>query len=171
MSLSMYEISVPMFVQLLGGLTGILDKAESHCAAHKIDESVLLKMRIFPDMFHMALQVKTTLFHSGGAVARLAGQDVLDYFGADETSFAVLKKQTAEALELIQGVKPEQLEASESREIEVKLRTYSLNFTGQTFLLHFTLPQLYFHATTAYDILRGAGVDVGKRDFMGEMPG
>ena len=138
--------------------------------AHKIDESVLLQMRIYPDMFHMALQAKTTLFHSAGAVARLTGHEVLDYFGADEASFAVLKKQTADALEFIQGVGPEQFEGSESRQIEVKLRTYSLNFTGQIFLLHFTLPQLFFHAATAYDILRGAGVEVGKRDFMGEMP-
>ena len=170
MPLSMYQTSVPIFVQLLDGLTGILDKAEAHCAAHKIDENVLLQLRIYPDMFHMALQVKTTLFHSAGAVARLAGHDVLDYFGADEASFAVLKKQTAEALELIQAVKQEEIDGSENRDIEVKLITYSLNFTGQIFLLHFTLPQLFFHATTAYDILRGAGVELGKRDFMGGDP-
>ncbi len=172
MPLSMYQTSVPIFVQALGGLTSVLDKAEAHCAAHKIDEAVLLQMRIYPDMFHMALQAKTTLFHSGGAAARLTGQDVAanDYFGADELSFAVLKQQTAEALELIQTLKPEQIDGSENREIEVKFRTYSLSFTGQTFLLHFTLPQLFFHAATAYDILRGAGVEVGKRDFMGEVP-
>ena len=118
----------------------------------------------------MALQAKTTLFHSGGAAARLADLDVLDYFNADESSFAVLKKQTAEALELIQGIRPEQIDGSENRQIEVKLITYSLNFTGQNFLFHFTIPQLFFHAATAYDILRGAGLELGKRDFMGEMP-
>jgi hypothetical protein len=170
MPISMYQASVPIFVQLLGGLTNIFDKAEAHCAAHKLDESVLLQMRIFPDMFHMALQAKTTLFHSGGAAARLAGLDVLDYFDAGESSFAVLKKQTGDALELIQGIKPEQIDGSENRQIEVKLRTYALNFTGQDFLFHFTIPQLFFHAATAYDILRGAGLELGKRDFMGEMP-
>ena len=172
MPFTMYQTSVPLFVQALGGLTNVLDKAEAHCAAHKIEESVLLQMRIYPDMFHMALQAKTTLFHSGGAAARLVGQDVdaYDYFGADETSFAALKKQTAAALEFIQGIKPEQIDGSESREIEVKFRSYSLDFTGQTFLFYFTLPQLFFHATTAYDILRGAGVEVGKRGFMGEAP-
>ncbi len=170
MPLSMYQTSVPIFVQQLGGLSGVLDKAEAHCAAHNIDETVLLQMRIYPDMFHMALQAKTTLFHSGGAVARLIGQDALDYFGADEASFAVLKKQIAETIEFIQGVKPEQFEGSESRQVELKMSTYTLNFTGQIFLLHFTIPQLFFHAATAYDILRSAGVDVGKRDFMGEVP-
>lgn len=170
MTLSMYQASVPIFVQQLRGLTNILDKAEAHCSAHNIVESVLLQRRIFPDMFHMALQAKTTLFHSGGAAARLADLDVLDYFNADESSFAVLKKQTAEALELIQGIRPEQIDGSENRQIEVKLITYSLNFTGQNFLFHFTIPQLFFHAATAYDILRGAGLELGKRDFMGEMP-
>lgn len=170
MPLSMYQTSVPLFIQQLSGLKIILEKAEAHCLANNIDESVLLQDRIFPDMFHMALQAKTTLFHSGGAAARLANLEVLDYFGADESSFAVLKHQTADALKLIQEIKPEQIDGSENRHIEVKLRTYTLNFTGKNFLLHFTIPQLYFHAATTYDILRGAGLELGKSDFMGEMP-
>ncbi len=170
MTISMFQASVPIFAQLLSGLTNILDKAEAHCAANNIDESVLLQGRIFPDMFHMALQTKTALFHSGGAAARLANLEVRDYFGADESSFAVLKEQTADALELVQGIKPEQIDGSENRQIEVKLISYTLNFTGQIFLLHFTIPQLFFHAATAYDILRGAGLELGKPDFMGKMP-
>ncbi len=163
MPLSIYQTSVPIFVQILGGLTGILDKAEAICAEHEIDESVLLQMRVYPKMFHMALQVKTTLFHSGGAVARLIGNDVPDYFGGDESSFSVLKKQIAEALEFIQGVKPEQFEGSKSRQIEFK--TYAIHFSGQTFLLHFAIPQLLFHTVMAYDILRSVWLDVGKREF------
>ena len=168
MPLSIYQTSVPIFVQILGGLAGILDKAEAHCAEHEIDESVLLQMRVYPNMFHMALQVKTTLFHSGGAVARLIGNDVPDYFGGDESSFSALKKQIAETLEFFQGVKPEQFEGSESRQIEFK--THAIHFSGQSFLLHFAIPQLLFHTATAYDIPRSAGVDVGKRDFLGEIP-
>ncbi len=170
MTLSMYQASVPLFVRQLHGLTTILDKAEAHCSSHNIDESVLLQMRHFPDMIHVALQAKTTLFHSGEAAARLPGLDVLDYFGADESSFAVLKKQTVEALELIQGIKPEQIDGSENRQIEVKLISYSLNFIGQDFLLQFTLPQLFFHAATAYGILRRAGLELDKPDFMGKLP-
>lgn len=170
MPLSMYQASVPVFIQILGGVASVLDKAEAHCADHKIDESVLLQMRVFPDMFHMAIQTKSTLFHSGGAVARLIGQDVPAYFGAEEASFADLKKQVAETLEFIQSVKPDQIDGSETRDIEIKLPARTLNFTGQVFLLHFAIPQLCFHAATAYDILRSAGVGVGKRNFVGEIP-
>lgn len=165
MSIPMYETSVPTFVQALGGLTSVLDKAEAHCAARNIDESVLLQMRLFPDMFHTALQAKTTLYHSGGAVAQLIGQDVNNYFGADESSFAVLKKQTTEALEFIRGVKPKQFEGSESRQIELRAQT----LTGQTYLKHFAIPQVFFHLMTTYNILRSVGVEVGKRDFLGEI--
>ena len=165
MSIPMYETSVPTFVRALGGLTSVLDKAEAHCAARNIEESVLLQMRLFPDMFHTALQAKTTLYHSGGAVAQLIGQDVNNYFGADESSFAVLKKQTTEALEFIRGVKPEQFEGSESRQIELRAQT----LTGQTYLKHFAIPQVFFHLMTTYNILRNVGVEVGKRDFLGEI--
>ena len=170
MTLSMYQASVPLFVRQLNGLRNILDKAEEHCSSQNIDESVLLQMRIFPDMFHMGLQVKTTLFHSGGAAARLADLNVFDYFSADDSSFAALKKQTTEALQLLQGIKPEQIDGSENRMIEVKLLTYSLVFTREDFLLQFTIPQLYFHAATAYGILRSAGLELGKPGFLGEMP-
>ena len=165
MSIPMYETSVPTFVQALGGLTSVLDKAEAHCAARNIDETVLLQMRLFPNMFHTALQAKTTLYHSGGAVAQLIGQDVNNYFGADESSFAVLKKQTTEALEFIKGVKPEQFEGSESRQIELRAQT----LTGQTYLKHFAIPQVFFHLMTTYNIMRNAGVEVGKRDYLGEI--
>ena len=99
-----------------------------------------------------------------------AGLDVFDYFSADDSSFAALKKQTTEALQLLQGIKPEQIDGSENRMIEVKLRTKSLVFTREGFLLQFTIPQLYFHAATAYGILRSAGLELGKPDFLGEMP-
>jgi hypothetical protein len=165
MPLPMHQISVPIFVQALGGLTSVLEKGEVHCATHNIDEAVLLQMRMFPNMFHMALQAKTTLYHSGGAIAQLTGQDVADYFGADETSFAVLKKQTSEALEFIQGVNPEQFDGSESRKIELRAQT----LTGETYLMRFAIPQVFFHLMSAYNILRSVGVEVGKQDFLGEI--
>jgi hypothetical protein len=165
MSIPMFQTAIPVFNQVLRGLTNVLDKGEAHCAAHNIDEAVLLQMRIFPNMFHLALQAKTTLYHSGGAVAQLIGKDVPNYFGADEASFAVLKKQTIEVLEFIESVKPEQLEGSESRQVE--LRTQTLK--GEVFLMHFAIPQVFFHLMSTYNILRSGGVEVGKHDFLGEI--
>lgn len=165
MSIPMYETAVPTFVQALGALTRVLNKAEAHCAKGNIDETVLLQMRLFPNMFHTALQAKTTLYHSGGAVAQLIGQDVINYFGADESSFAVLKRQTTEALEFIQRVKPEQFDGSESRQIELRAQTLA----GQTYLKNFAIPQVFFHLMTTYNIMRSVGVEVGKQDFLGEI--
>ena len=166
----MHQISVPVFVQYLEALCGFLDKAAAHCAAHKIDESVLLQMRVSPDMFHLARQVGVALHFSGGTIAQLAGIDTPD-FGADDASFADLNGRIVKVVKFIKGVAPEQLNSSEDRQIEIKQATRTLNFTGQVFLLHHAMPQFCFHATTAYNILRQAGVEIGKRDFMGEYPG
>ena len=166
----MYQASVPVFVQYLGGLSGVLDKAAAHCAAHKIDESVLLQMRIYPDMFPMARQVGVVLHFSAEPIARLAGLDVPD-FGTEAASFADLKARIAKALEFIEGVTPEQLEGSESRQLELTQSSRDLNISGLVYLIHYAMPQFCFHVTTAYDILRHAGVEIGKRDFLGAAPG
>jgi hypothetical protein len=169
MSISMHQISVPVYIQYLDALSGVLDKAAAHCAANKIDETVLLQMRVFPDMFDLARQVGIALHFSGGTMAQLAGIDTPD-FGAEDASFADLKGRIAKALNFIKGVTPEQLAGSEDRQIELKQATRTLNFTGQVFFLHHAMPQFCFHCTTVYDILRQAGVEIGKRDFMGEYP-
>lgn len=169
MSISMHQISVPVYTQYLEALSGVLDKAAAHCAAHKIDESVLIQMRVFPDMFDLASQVRIALHFSGGTMAQLAGIDIPD-FGTEDGSFADLKGRIAKALNFIKGVTSEQLAGSEDRQIEIKQATRTLNFTGQVFFLHHAMPQFCFHCTTAYNILRQAGVEIGKRDFMGEYP-
>ena len=169
MPISMHQLTVPIFVQYLDALSGVLDKAAAHCKAHKIDESVLLQMRVFPDMLPMANQVSIAIFFSGGTIAQLAGIEAPD-FGTDNASFAGLKGRIAKAVEFIKGVTPEQLEGSEDREIELTQAGVTLNFTGLVFLLNHAMPQFHFHATTAYDLLRHAGVEIGKRDFMGEYP-
>ena len=169
MSFSMHQISVPVYVQYLDALSGVLDKAAAHCEAHKIEETVLLQMRVFPDMFHLARQVGVALHFSGGTMAQLTGVEPPD-FGAEDASFADLKGRIAKAVDFIRGITPEQLEGSEDRQIELKQATRTLNFTGRVFLLHHAMPQFCFHATTAYNILRQAGVEIGKRDFMGEYP-
>ena len=170
MSISMHQISVPVYIQYLDALSGVLDKAAAHCAAHKIDESVLLQMRVFPDMFDLARQVGIALHFSGGTIAQLAGIETPD-FGAEDASFADLKGRIVKALNFINGITSDQLAGSEDRQIELKQATRTLNFTGQVFFLHHAMPQFCFHCTTAYNILRQAGVEIGKRDFMGEYPG
>ena len=157
------------FFQYLDALSGVLDKAAAHCKAHKIDESVLLQMRVFPDMLPMANQVSIAIFFSGGTIAQLAGIEAPD-FGTDNASFAGLKGRIAKAVEFIKGVTPEQLEGSEEREIELTQAGVTFNFTGLVFLLNHAMPQFHFHVTTAYNLLRHAGVEIGKRDFMGEYP-
>ena len=169
MPLSMHQLTVPVFVQYLDALSGVLDKAAAHCEAHKIDESVLLQMRVSPDMFDLARQVGIALHFSGGIIAQLAGIEAPN-FGAENASFADLKGQIAKTVDFIKGVTPEQLEGSADREIELKQATRTLNFNGQVFLLHHAMPQFCFHTTTAYNILRHAGVEIGKRDYMGEYP-
>ena len=170
MPLSMYQLSVPFYVQYLSALSGVLDKAAAHCEAHKIDESILLQMRVFPDMLPMTRQVSIALYHSGGAVTRLAGQDVPDYFGADALSFSETKGRVADAIDLIKGITPEQLEGSEDREFELTQAGETFNFTGRVLLQNYAIPQFCFHVTTAYNLLRHAGVEIGKRDFMGGLP-
>ena len=169
MPISMHQLTVPIFVQYLDALSGVLDKAAAHCKAHKIDESVLLQMRVFPDMLPMANQVSIAIFFSGGTIAQLAGIEAPD-FGTDNASFAGLKGRIAKAVEFIKGVTPEQLEGSEDREIELTQAGVTFNFTGLVFLLNHAMPQFHFHATTAYGQLRHAGVEIGKRDFLGELP-
>ena len=170
MPLSMYQLSVPFYAQYLSSLSGVLDKAAAHCEAHKIDESILLQMRVFPDMLPMTRQVSIALYHSGGAVTRLADQDVPDYFGADALSFSETKGRVADAIDLIKGITPEQLEGSEDREFELTQAGETFNFTGRVLLQNYAIPQFCFHVTTAYNLLRHAGVEIGKRDFMGGFP-
>ena len=169
MPLSMHQLTIPIYVQYLNALSGVLDKAAAHCEAHKIDESVLLQMRVFPDMFDLARQVGIALHFSGGTIAQLAGIETPD-FGTDSASFANLKGRIARAVDFIKEITPEQLEGSEGCEIELKQATRTLNFNGRDFLLHHAMPQFCFHATTVYNLLRQAGVEIGKRDFMGEYP-
>lgn len=168
MPLSLYQASVPVFRQILGALDGLLDKAEAYAAERKIDPSVLLQTRLFPDMFPLVRQVQIACDHAKGAAARLAGVAVPSYEDTEAT-LAELKARIARTLAFVDGFKPAQIDGAEERPVTLKLRHAELNFTGQHYLLHFALPNFFFHATTAYDILRHCGVPVGKRDFMGKV--
>ncbi len=168
MPLSMYQVSVPVFHQLLESLSAVLDKAEAHCRASGSEPADMLALRLAPDMYTLTEQVQRACIHASGAAARLAGIDVPEE-ADDEASFDDLRARIAQTRAFLDGVTAEQMEASETRTIEQPTRIGTLTFPGPDFLLHFALPQFMFHVTTAYDIVRHAGVEIGKIDFMGSM--
>lgn len=166
MSFSMYSASAPVFTQILGGLSAILDKAQAHALAKNIDPNALLQARLFPDMFPFARQVQIACDFAKGAAARLGGVDVPKYDDT-ETSFAELKERIATTLAFIASVPQDGIEASAGRDITTGSGDKAKQWKGQTYLVHYALPHFYFHTTTAYNILRHNGVEIGKKDFVG----
>lgn len=168
MSLSMYQASVPVFVSKLENLTAILDKAAAHAEAKKIDPAVFINARLAPDMFPLSRQVQIATDIVKGGAARLAGIDVPS-FEDKETSFDELQARIAKTVAFLHSVTAEQIDGSEERKISLKFGSQEFHFSGQDYLLDFVLPNLYFHITTAYAILRHNGVAIGKKDFLGNI--
>ena len=166
MKISMYQASVPVFVRYLSALSAILKKAEDHCAAKKIEPSVLVGSRLSPDMFALARQVQIATDHAKGAAARLSGSEVPSYADT-ETTFEELQARIAKTLDYIKGFRPEQIDGSDEQAITLKAGRQELSFKGAEYLTMFALPNFFFHVTTAYGILRHCGVEIGKRDFLG----
>ena len=167
MTISMYNASVPIFKQLLTSLNTILTKANAHVVENKIDPNTLLQARLIPDMFNLTRQVQIAADFAKGVTARLAGIDVPVYED-NEITFSDLQARIAKTLLFISSVAPSKIEGSEQREIVTQAGTpKERKFTGQPYLLHYGLPQFFFHVTTAYDILRSNGIAIGKRDYMG----
>ena len=150
----------------LQALSTILTKAEAHCTAHKIDPTVMLSLRLFPDMLNFTKQVQLTCDFSARAVARLSGAEVPS-FPDVETSFAELQTRIATAKTYVDSFTPAHFEAAEIREITLPMRGTEVKMSGADYYTLYSLPQVYFHATTAYNILRHNGVEIGKRDYMG----
>jgi uncharacterized protein len=167
MTVSMYKISAPIFVQFLTSLSGVLDKMAAHCEAKKIEPAALLTARLFPDMYPLARQVRAATDHAVNATARLAGIEPPALGNAD-ASIAELKDRIAKAIDFVKSVKPAQIDGTEDKAIKITFPSGATrDFTGQSLLLGNSLPNFYFHCTTAYDIARHCGVELGKRDFMG----
>jgi uncharacterized protein len=166
MSLTMYQASVPVFTRMLTNLAAILSKAEAHAAARKIEPEVLLNTRLYPDMLALVRQVQLAADFAKGAGARLAGIEVPKY-ADEEASFEELRQRIGKTLDFLKGLKTAQIEGSEEREITLTIAGEPMTFTGQAYLLFFAVPNFYFHVTTAYDILRHCGIEIGKRDFIG----
>ena len=168
MAISMYQVSVPVFLKALGNLAAILDKGAAFATAKKIEPSVLLGYRLAPDMLNLTRQVQIAADHAKRASARLAGIEPPVYEDS-ETSFADLKARIARTVAFINTLKPGQIDGSEAREITLKIGGNSRTLAGLTYLLHNALPNFYFHLTTAYAILRHCGVEIGKGDFLGQV--
>jgi hypothetical protein len=166
MTFSMYSASAPVFKQILTSLAAIIDKAEAHAAEKKIDPSALLQARLFPDMFPFARQVQVAADFAKGASARLAGVDVPSYDDTEQT-FAELKARVLKTLAFIDSLPQDGIEASAQRDITTGSGEKAKQWKGQVYLMHYALPHFFFHATTAYDILRHSGVEIGKKDFIG----
>ena len=167
MTISMYAASVPVFKQLLASMTDILGKAEVHCTEKKIDPNALLQARLFPDMFALTRQILIAADFAKGACARLASVEVPKYED-DEQTFTELKARIAKTLAFIDTLDAAQINGSKERDITTSAGPNSKTFKGQAYLMHYALPQFFFHATTAYAILRHNGVEIGKRDFIGK---
>ncbi len=167
MSLSMHAASVPVFQQMLAALGGVLAKAEIHATERKIEPAALLQARLFPDMFPLARQVQVACDFASSVSARLAGAEVPPYEGGDQ-GFADLQHRIAATLSFIGGLDAARFEGSGEREVVLRPGTpKERRIGGRAYLMAYGLPQFFFHVTTAYDLLRHNGVEIGKKDFMG----
>jgi uncharacterized protein len=167
MSMSMYQVAIPVFVRALQNLHHVLKQGEAHAKSKNVEDSVMLHTRLIPDMLPLVKQVQIATDMSKNAVARLAGVDPLK-FEDNETSFDELYNRIERAIDYIKSFKPEQIDGSETRTITLKLRGGEQTFEGDTYLLHYVIPNVFFHCTTAYNILRVAGTNIGKQDFLGK---
>ena len=170
MSLSMHQVSAPVFIRVLEALSAILAKAEAEVAAGRLSEAELMEARLAPDMFAFPRQVQIASDAAKGAMARLSGRDA-PAWPDEEKTLAELRDRIARTVDYVRSIPAAELEGSETRDIHLSLRggQVKMDFTGERFLLHFAVPNFYFHVTTAYDLLRHKGVALTKADFIGQV--
>jgi len=168
MNLSMYQACTPVFTRALTNLSAIFDKAEAHATTKKIDQSVFMAARLAPDMLALPRQVQIASDTARRTVARLSGQEAPP-LEDNEASFADLKARIAKTIDYMKTVSASQIDGSEERSIAMKVGGNDIKFTGRDYLLGFAMPNFFFHVTTAYNILRHNGVEIGKMDFLGRV--
>lgn len=167
MAIGMYSASVPVYQRQLGAISKILEKAAAWAAAKKVDEAVLLGTRLIPDMLPLSRQVQIACRFAEESTARLAGVEVPKAPENAEKTLGELRGRIDAVLGYIKGFKPDQLNGSDSREVTLTIGGNPMKLTGEQYLLHFAMVNFYFHCTTTHAILREAGVEIGKRDFIG----
>ncbi len=166
MSLSMYQASVPVLIRALGNLSNLLAKGQAHCTAKKIDETVMTGSRLYPDMFPLARQVMIATDMSKGCGARLAGIEIPKYEDNEKT-FDELKARLGKTIDFLKSLDRAAIDASVDKDVTLALRSGNLTFKASDYLFNYALPNVFFHSSTAYAILRHNGVEIGKGDFLG----
>ena len=169
MSLSLHQASMPLMLQMLGSLAGMCDKAAAHCADKKIDPQVLLTARLFPNMYAFQKQVQVATDWAGNTAAMLAGVDP-QKSPHEEKTFDELRARIAATVAFIKGIDSAKIDAADGHEITWTTPSNTRVMMGEDFALHQSMPQFFFHVTSAYSILRHNGVELAKRDFMGDGP-
>lgn len=169
MSLSLYSATVPTFCQILESVDGLLDKAASHCLDKGIAPQEIVGCQLTTDMFTFAYQISSTAAHSLGAINGVRKGVFSPDLTPPPADFAALKAKVGGALAGLKALDPQEVESFVGRDMRFEFRDMRIDFTAENFLLSFSLPNFFFHAATAYDLLRWKGVSVGKRDFLGRM--
>jgi hypothetical protein len=169
MAFSLYAATVPSYLQILGSVSGLLERAESFCVEKAIDPQTIIQAKLADDMFPFSYQVKSAAVHSLGSIEGVRR----GVFSPDMTpppeSFAAMKSRIEETVKALQAIDPAEVESFMGRDMAFVFKDFRVDFTAENFLLSFSLPNFYFHSTTSYDILRWKGVPIGKRDFLGKM--
>ena len=168
MSLSMHQASVPVFARALANLRHVLQQGEAHAKTKNISDAVLLQTRLIPDMFPLVKQVQIACDMAARGAARLAGAEPKS-FADNEATLAEVVARIDAAIAYVESFQPAQIDGSETRSVTFPSRGGEMRFTGQAYLFDYVLPNLFFHCTTAYNILREAGAGIGKADFLGKV--
>ena len=169
MPITLYDLTVPTYLQTLGAVSGFLEKGLQHCREHGLDPEAIVESRIHPDMLPLRFQIHSVAHHSAGAMAALEAGVFRPDRGAADANYAALQAEIAAARATLEALTPEAVNALEARDVVFEAGERKLPFTAAGFVLSFSLPNFHFHAATAYDILRAAGVPLGKRDYMGAL--
>jgi hypothetical protein len=169
MAISLHDVTVQSYLQALGGVAGFLDRGLAHCMDNGLNPEEIVETRLFPDMLPFRFQVQSVAHHSRGAIEGVRAGLFAPPPAIPPLGYAELQKMVAEAKAMLESVTPEEINGLEGRDMAFALGEHRLAFTVENFLLSFSLPNFYFHAATAYDILRMKGVPLGKRDYMGKM--
>ena len=164
----MYQASVPRILNMLTNLDHLLSKAQAHVESKKWNETALTQFRLYPDMLPLARQVQIASDTAKGVIGRLAGVDIPAYED-NEITLGELRQRIAKTMAFVEGFKAEQIDGSEDKDIVTKRGDVETHYKGMQFLLNHAMPNIYFHVTTAYAILRHNGVEIGKRDYLGKV--
>jgi hypothetical protein len=169
MAISLYDMSVPTYLQTLGAVAGILEKGLAHCTECNAAPGEVVEHRLFPDMAPFSFQIRSVAHHSLGAMEALKSGVFSPPGRGEPLDYAGLQKLVADTKTKMEALKPDEVNALEGKDVAFQFGETKIPFTAETFVLSFSLPNFHFHATTAYDILRSRGVPIGKRDYMGRL--